>query len=169
MNYQSRMPEFLSSRGVVTEVAPVTYMSSPGGCYRMITLDTEEQGTVNFILSPDTYLSERIPVEVGMELVGFYDASLPVPLIYPPQFQATVLAFPRQNQQVYLGRFNNNLLARDRSLQLRVSPNTQIFTDNGQIFQGNLRNQLLLVFYSVTTRSIPPQTTPERIIVMCSQ
>lgn len=168
MNFQSRMSEFISVRGVVTEINPITYISSPCGCNKMITMNTEEQGIVNFILGPDTYLSERIPIEVGMELVGFYDSSLPVPLIYPPQFQASAFAFPSSNQQVYLGRFNNNLLARDRSLQLHIGPNTAIFTENGQIFQGNLKNQLLLVFYRMTTRSIPPQTTPEKIIVLCS-
>ncbi len=162
------MPEFLSYQGVVIEVSPISYMSSPRGCYKMITIDTGEQGIVNFILTPETYLSERIPIEVGMELIGFYDTSLPAPLIYPPQFQATALVFAGENQQVYLGRFNNNLLARDRSLQLNIGSNTQIFTENGQMFESNLRNHLLLVFYGATTRSIPPQTTPERIIVLCS-
>lgn len=162
------MLEFLSCRGIVTEVNPIHYISTPSGCYKMITIDTEEQGIVNFILSPNTYLSERIPIEVGMELIGFYDGSLPVPLIYPPQFQAVVFAFPKENQQVFLGHFQNNLLSSDRSLKLNVGPNTEILTDNGQYFQGRLQNQLLLVFYSMTTRSLPPQTTPEKIIVMCS-
>ncbi len=28
---------------------------------------------------------------------------------------------------------------------------------------------MLLVYYTVTTRSIPPQTTPRKIIVLCGE
>lgn len=168
MYYPFQTPDFLSYRGIVQELVPVNYNASSGGCYEMVSLQTEDQGIINFILGPDTYLSSRIPIEPGMELVGFYDSSLPVPLIYPPQFQAVILAFPEENQQVYVGYFDHRLQARDGSLRLNPGPNTEIFTENGQIFQGALGNRLLLVFYSITTRSIPPQTPPEKIIVMCS-
>ena len=168
MYYPFQTPDFLSYRGIVQDISPVNYMSSSGGCYEMVSIQTTDQGIINFILSPDTYLSERMPITPGMEIVGFYDSSLPVPLIYPPQFQAVVLAFPEPYQQVYLGYFDNNLLAKDGSLQLNLSPDTEIMTENGQIFQGTLENRMLLVFYSITTRSIPPQTPPEKIIVMCS-
>lgn len=55
----------------------------------------------------------------------------------------------------------------DQSLKLNIAPSTEIMTSNGQRFTCSLGGQLLVVYYSATTRSIPPQTTPRRIIVMC--
>ena len=53
------------------------------------------------------------------------------------------------------------------SLVLNLSPATNIRTQNGQIFTGRLANQLLLVLYTATTRSLPPQTTPDEVVVFC--
>ena len=66
-----------------------------------------------------------------------------------------------------LNRFDRNLTAEDNSLQLNVARNTNIETINGQNTGCNLGNQTLLVYYTATTRSIPPQTTPRRIVVLC--
>ena len=63
--------------------------------------------------------------------------------------------------------FNNRLEAVNNSLKLNVGRGTDVVTPNGQRFTCNLRNRLLIVFYGATTRSIPPQTTPDKIIVMC--
>ena len=63
--------------------------------------------------------------------------------------------------------FNRNLVSSNNSLKLNPSRSTQILTFNGQSFQCRLGNQNLIVYYTNTTRSIPPQTTPSRIIVLC--
>ncbi len=161
-------PAFLSYRGIVQDVIPLRTPDSFDGCSKMIRIETAEGGTIHWILRPDTYLSSRVPIEPGMELVGFYDSSLPVPLIYPPQFQAVALAFPEKGQQISLGYFDRLLRAEDNSLQLILGPDTTILTENGQPFHGSLKSHPLLVFYRRTTRSIPPQTSPEKIIVLCS-
>jgi len=44
-----------------------------------------------------------------------------------------------------------------------------VVTTNNQTFMGNPGNHTLVVLYSQTTRSIPAQTTPEKIIVLCGQ
>ncbi|MDY3022040.1 MAG: hypothetical protein SOS50_07710 [Oliverpabstia sp.] len=66
-----------------------------------------------------------------------------------------------------LNYFDRNLLAGDGSLQLNIGRNTEITTLNGQSFPCSPGNRSLLVYYTATTRSIPPQTTPQRIIVLC--
>ena len=63
--------------------------------------------------------------------------------------------------------FNERLLSSENPLQLNISPNTRVTTANGQRYVCGIGNNLLMVYYSATTRSIPPQTTPERIIVFC--
>ena len=52
-------------------------------------------------------------------------------------------------------------------LKLNISPNTLILLENGQAFTGKISNRNLIVVYGATTRSIPAQATPYKIIVMC--
>lgn len=42
-------------------------------------------------------------------------------------------------------------------------------TENGQNFTCSPGGRVLLVYYTTTNRSLPPQTTPRRIIVMCEE
>lgn len=135
-------------------------------CSQMVMLRTDE-GTVNFLITPQTQVMDDRQLRIGMRVAAFYDGSLPVPLIFPPQYRAQLITMVGRNEQVALNDFDRNLLARDRSLQLHISGNTVVRTANGQTFHCPVGGQTLLVFYTVTTRSIPPQTTPSRIIVFC--
>jgi hypothetical protein len=63
--------------------------------------------------------------------------------------------------------FNKELLSSDGMLKLNISPTTQVVLENGQIFTEIPASRYLIVVYGATTRSIPAQTTPEQIIVMC--
>ena len=53
------------------------------------------------------------------------------------------------------------------TLKLNITPYTNIVLGNGQAFSGNPGNRNLIVLYGATTKSIPAQTTPYKIIVMC--
>lgn len=135
-------------------------------CSQMVALRVEN-GIVNFIVDPQTLVVDNRQLRPGMEVTAYYDGSLPVPLIYPPQYRAQIIAVRGRNEQVMLNFFGRNLVAQDRSLQLNIDRNTDIKTANGQNFNCRPENQVLLVFYTTTTRSLPPQTTPRRIIVLC--
>ena len=135
-------------------------------CSQMIALRTGN-GIVNFLVDSGTIVIDSTPLWTGMRVTAFYDSTLPVPLIYPPQYRAQIVTVTGRNVQVTLKHFNRNLMASDRSLQLNPSDRTVVQTVNGQRFDCNPGNQDLLVYYSATTRSIPPQTTPDRIIVFC--
>lgn len=135
-------------------------------CNQLLTLSTSN-GIVTFVVSRDTYIANNLMLRRGMRVVAFYDENLPVPLIFPPRYQAEVITLLGRNESVALNYFNRNLLAQDNSLQLNISPATNITTANGQRFTCRLGDNLLLVYYSTTTRSLPPQTTPHRIIVFC--
>lgn len=146
-----------------------TILSITGGencCNRMISLRSES-GIVNFIIDSDTRIIDNRQLWRGMRVMAFYDSSLPVPMIFPPQYRAQIITALGRNEQVMLARFNRNLVSDDRTLQLNIAGNTVIQTINGQSVDCNLSNHDLLVFYSATTRSIPPQTTPRKIIVLC--
>lgn len=137
-------------------------------CNNMISVWTEDRQTINFILTGETIVIDNMQLRRGMRIAAFYDTSLPAPAIFPPQYRAELITFLRPNQNVMLNFFDENLVAQDNSLQLNVSPRTNISTINGQRFLCRPGNHELLVYYTITTFSIPPQTPPQRIIVMCS-
>ena len=124
-------------------------------------------GVSNFIISPSTYVIQEVHLRAGMLVTAFYDSNLAIPLVYPPEYQAVIIGRKNSNETIYAGYFDDDLLAEDQSLKLNISSGTQIMTSNGQKFNCSLGGQLLIVYYSAATMSIPPQTTPRRIIVVC--
>ena len=135
-------------------------------CSQMLSLRTDN-GIVNFMITSETTVIDCRPLRIGLRVAAFYDTSLPVPLIFPPQYQAQIITVLTRDEQVMINRFNRNLVAEDNSLQLNIARNTNIETINGQSVNCNPANQTLLVYYTNTTRSIPPQTSPRRIVVLC--
>lgn len=135
-------------------------------CSQMLTIRTPEE-VVNFVVSPETTVIDSIPLRAGMQVAAFYDANAPIPLIFPPQYRALLITRVERGESVMLSRFDSNLVSMQNTLQLNVARTTRITTVNGQRFNCSLGNQNLLVYYTNTTRSIPPQTTPRRIVVMC--
>ncbi len=163
------MTNFYSFHGTVTAINDF-FTGQNGereGCYKLFTLENESGAIVNFVISPSTYFVDHEIIMVGDRVTGYYDGDLPVILIYPPQYQALVMVKDNPNQNVKVSYFNNQLLSSDGQLQLNVSPYTQILSTNGQPFSSYPRNRNLIVLYGPTTRSIPAQTTPYRIIVLC--
>lgn len=135
-------------------------------CSQMMTLRTGN-GITNFMITPETRVIDNRQLRAGLRVAAFYDASLPVPLIFPPQYQAQIIAVLASGQEIMLNEFDRDLTATDNSLQLNIAGNTRIETINGQNVNCNPGNHTLLVYYTATTRSIPPQTTPTRIVVLC--
>lgn len=152
------------------DLVPVTgvIMNISGNdcCNQMIALRTDD-GVVNFFLTPETHVVNSRMLRRGIRIAAFYDSTLPVPLIFPPQYNAVMITILGRNEQIALNYFDSNLVAGDNSLQINVGRNTVVRTLNGQTFSCGLGDRTLLVYYTATTRSIPPQTTPEKIVVMC--
>ncbi len=157
MNYTNLVPVI----GTVLRI-----ISERDCCSHMMSLQTAN-GIVNFRIHSETVVIDSRQLRVGMQIAAFYDSTLPVPLIFPPQYTAQLVTVIGRNEQVMINHFDNNLVSTDGALQLNVARNTVITTLNGQNFNCNLGNRNLLVYYTVTTRSIPPQTTPRKIVVLC--
>lgn len=137
-------------------------------CSQMLSLRTED-GIVNFFINMDTIVIDSRQLRQGMRVAAFYDNTLPVPLIFPPQYQAQLITLLGRNEQVMLNYFDSDLTAADNTLQLNISGGTLVKTLNGQNITCNLGDHTLLVYYTTTTRSIPPQTTPRKVIVLCDE
>ncbi|WP_440970206.1 hypothetical protein ACSS6N_01710 [Peribacillus frigoritolerans] len=163
------MTTFYSFHGTVTVISDF-FTGQNGereGCYKLFTIENGLGSIVNFVVSPSTYFVDHEMVIVGDRVTGYYDGDLPAILIYPPQYQALVMVKDNPNQNVKVDYFNNQLVSSDGQLQLKLSPYTQILLTNGQLFSRYPANRDLIVFYGPATRSIPAQTTPYRIIVLC--
>lgn len=163
-----RRKSFLMFQGTITDIQPAGNGGRGGGCSQFITLETEDGNVVNFVVTADTFVVNFESLFVGMEAMFFYDGDAPVPLIYPPQYMAVAAAEVIPGQSVMVSFFNRNLVAEDRSLQLNLDANVPVRTVNNQIFTGSPANRYLLVVYDRTTRSIPPQTTPIQVVVLCN-
>ena len=162
------MATFGSFSGIVTSISDFwTGSEPPSGCYKLMTVQSRDGNTVNFVIAPTTYFVDHVMISVGDPVIGFYDFNAPVPLIYPPQYRAIVMARVTQNQNIKVDFFNAQLISSDGTLRLTPSPLTQIIQENGQVFTANIANRNLIVVYGPSTMSIPAQTVPYRIIVMC--
>lgn len=148
--------------GVIQAITPLT-----NDCCTQRVSIMNTSGITNFMVSASSYVIQGVRLRPGMNVTAFYDSSLPIPLIFPPQYQAVIIGMRNFNEMIYAGYFDENLVAEDNSLQLNIARSTEILTANGQRFNCNPGGQLLIVYYTNTTRSIPPQTTPRKIIVMC--
>ncbi len=162
------MIKFQAFNGTVTMIDDFSIgQNNEVGCYKLISVDDGYGATVNFVVAPTTYFVDHVMVTVGDRVSGYYDANAPVPLIYPPQFQALVMARDTAYQTIKVDHFNRQLESSDGTLRLNIGPHTRILLENGQAFTASIGDRNLIVVYGATTRSIPAQTTPTSIIVMC--
>ena len=113
-------------------------------CSQMMSVRTET-GIINFTIRAETLVIDSRQLRSGMQVAAFYDSSLPVPMIFPPQYQAQIVTVIGRNENVMLNFFDRNLVASDGSLRLNLSRNTIIKTVNGQSVTCNLGNRFLLV------------------------
>lgn len=163
------MSLFVSVEGVITSIEPIrTEINRQENCCTlMISVRTVNRNVINFFVDNDTYFIDNVKVQRGDKIIGFYDSSLPVPMIYPPQYRAVVISYQMRNRFVKVGRFNRELLIDDGSVRLNISPTTNIIMRNGQSFFCNISGHDAVVVYTISTRSYPGIITPIEIIVLC--
>ncbi|MBL4930589.1 hypothetical protein [Clostridium paridis] len=169
VGWRNTTQHFVGFSGTITRIED--FYPSPNdtssGCYKLMSLENIDKGPVNFTISPGTYFVNHEVVEVGDEVTGFYDVNAPALLIYPPQYPAIVVAKNTSFQTVTVDYFNNQLISSEGSLKLNIAPTTEIILTNDQTFNRYPGNRNLIVVYGPTTMSIPAQTTPYKIIVLC--
>lgn len=139
---------------------------------QFISLENEDGEIANVILKGDTYVINDSKIEEGSTITAFYDVDKPMIMIYPPQYTAEVITVKNEeteNVNIKVDLFDENLLSADNSLKLNVSDDTEIIFKDGSDFEGKLENRKLAVVYDISTRSIPAQTTPIKIIVLSEQ
>ncbi|MFT8927720.1 MAG: hypothetical protein ABF969_00145 [Sporolactobacillus sp.] len=162
------MISFFSFSGRVTDISPFPITADDqSSCYQLLSVTNDQAETVRFVSSPSTYYVDGALIEIGDWITGYYDGNAPAPLIYPPQYRALVIAKASPLQNVAVSWFDDQLVSSDGQLKLNLSPVTQMRLVNSQAFTGNPGNHALIALYGAATKSIPAQTTPYRIIILC--
>ena len=165
----TQRPVYMSFSGVITSIETAGNMGRYDGCSQVVTVENESGNVMNFFMNADTFVVDYTTLYESLPVTVFYNGNAAAPLIYPPQYVAAVVAPQMEGQMVYVGYFNNVFLSSDQGLKLNLAPSTTVVTQNNQTFLGNPGGHTLVVLYSQTTRSIPPQTTPDKVIVLCGQ
>lgn len=163
-----RRKRFGSVTGTIVEMVPTRLGNRrANGCVIFVTVEDMDGNTVNFVLSPATYVVDFETLSVGTRCTFWYSMDAPMPLIYPPQYNAVVAAVQKNGRMINVGYYDTSFVNEDQTLQLNLDKNVEVRTTNNQYFQGSPANHNLVVTYDNSTRSIPAQTTPLRIVVLC--
>lgn len=140
-----------------------------------LTVENEEGILTVLFVDAHTYLfnsktAEQIDqskLEIGTVLETYYDMNKPMILIYPQQVTPKfIIVKDKENEgEIKVGQFDKNLLSLDGQLKLKIGKDTVLENQLGEtIKKEDLAGKDLIVFYSITTRSFPPQTTPTKVI-----
>lgn len=163
-----RRNRFQSVTGTIVDMVPTRIGNRrANGCMIFVTVEDEDGNTVNFIMTPSTFVVDFETLSVGMMCTFWYASDAPAPLIYPPQYNAVAAAQEKNGQFVNVGYYNMSLINEDQTLQLNIDGTVDVRTTNNQYFQGSPANHNLVVVYDSSTRSIPAQTTPRKVYVLC--
>ncbi|MCL2566222.1 MAG: copper amine oxidase N-terminal domain-containing protein [Defluviitaleaceae bacterium] len=164
-----RNPVYTTFEGTVTMLSDnypyVNYIRVEGA---------EEGDLFNFLITENTFfmtVDGVLPIsdiQIGDELRVYFIQPLFAASIYPPQREASVFVkVPDADsaQSIFFGRFDENLVSYDNYLRLNIDGTLIIRQDGTDGSEIPLTGRDLAVVYTITTRSIPAQTTPELIVI----
>lgn len=158
------MPSFIQVSGTIEEV-------EKGEQATLYTIKNGEDINVLAVMK-DTLIfdntGKKAELNKGEKVTAYTDADKPMIMIYPPQYSPDVVIVETEETGVTaVGTFDQELVDKNLKLQLNISEDTDLSSVSGEAVEiENLADKDLLVFYTVTTRSIPAQTTPERVILL---
>lgn len=156
-----------SFTGKIVEILPhgVNGLNATG-CSMLVTVEAEENNITNFVVNPSTYVVDFVTLEVGMECTFWYSLNAPAVLIYPPQYPAVAVAQVKDDRMVEVAYFDDELVNDKKTLKLNLVEEQIIYTTNNQKYLCSPAGRDLVVEYGFTTRSIPAQTTPVKVVVL---
>lgn len=111
---------------------------------------------------------KKVELKEGDKVVAYTFANKPQKLIYPPQFGPDVVIVETEEVGfVEVDYFFENLTNTYDVLKLNIGENTELLNEKGEkVAAKDLAEKHLVVFYTASTRSIPAQTTPSKVIVL---
>ena len=165
---ETKMAAFGTFSGTILDVQPVYEQDgkTQKELWQQVKLKGADDAEVFFSITDKTYFATDAALAVGDKFTGFYAAG-PIIMIYPPRFTAEVVAVNLPDSQtIKLDRFDEELVSSDGQLKLNEVDPAQVSWQDGEPFEGDLAGCKLVVFYDRSTRSMPAQTTPQKIVVL---
>ena len=139
-------------------------------------IDSNDQ-EVSFVIGNEALIvdseGKAAKIQDGMQFTAYTYWNEPTVLMLPPRYNPAVIVVENGTGDIIndAGAFKKDA-ASDRyvnsenTLSIAAGDNTEIVDRKGGKFEGDLDGKDLLVFYTFSTRSIPAQTTPQKIIVV---
>lgn len=120
--------------------------------------------------SGTTKKMENSAFQKGQQIDAYYDKDKPMIMIYPPQISPElVIVHDKTFGSVKVGKFDEELRSLDNELKLKVDNETILENTAGEkLERQDLSGKELIVFYTMSTKSIPAQTTPSKIVAITS-
>ncbi|HPU63216.1 MAG TPA: hypothetical protein PK304_03595 [Mobilitalea sp.] len=131
-----------------------------------VLLETGKDSEAYLVINKETCFINDEEIFIGSKVTGYYDANAMMIMIYPPQYVAIAVWVSNEGQNIKVDLFYKNLVSADNTLKLMMDKDTKIVTKDGKEFKDDLANRKLAVFYRSSTKSIPAQTTPDKIVVL---
>jgi len=132
----------------------------------------ENENTNVFVVNDETLVFDNTGKEVklqkGDQITAYTYANKPMLMIYPPQYNPEVIIVETKEMGIVeVDFFNKELVNTDNTLKLNVGKETELLSLSGKKVKAkDLAEQHLLVFYTITTMSIPAQTPPSKVVVL---
>lgn len=137
----------------------------------------DQNNTVNLKITDDTLVYDNLgnkkalsDLTDGSKITVFTGSYEPTPLILPAQYTANVIIINGDkegnvNVDTYLADEEGYTNAAN-NLNIAAADDTKIVDKDEKEYKGDLDKNDLIVFYGASTKSIPAQTTPTKVVVL---
>lgn len=137
----------------------------------------DQNNTVNLKITDDTLVYDNLgnkkalsDLTDGSKITVFTGSYEPTPLILPVQYTANVIIINGDqegnvNIDTYLADEEDYTNAAN-TLKIATADDTKIVDKDEKEYKGDINKNDLIVFYDVSTKSIPAQTTPTKVVVL---
>ncbi|MFF2753775.1 stalk domain-containing protein [Psychrobacillus sp. NPDC058041] len=169
---QQDTSNFIKTSGIITDIVKQDETIT-------LTVETQEKEPQITILkltdntlvfnSGTTKALKNETFKKGQKIDAYYDKNKPMIMIYPPQISPELVIINDNEKfgNVKVSKFDNKFVSLDNDLKLNIGKETIIVNEKGEkLDQKEITDKELVVFYTVSTRSIPAQTTPSKIIAI---
>lgn len=173
INEETDIPSYIAFDGKITKVNSQDNMFS---IFAENDLEDALDKLVAYISDEVILLDEKTmdfiskeELAEGMEVTIYYDKDTIMLMSYPPQLEPDVIVVKDNDADlnVKVDRFDEDLISEDNNLKLNIDEDVELLDLNrNKIEKEDLVNKDLVIFYTTSTKSIPAQTTPEKVIAI---
>jgi len=168
-NPDAVFPAFFFSSGVIESIEDVEGL-------KHVTIEDTYGNPAVLVISEDTVFPFSDSFDVGDTVTGWYSTDMPMIMIWPPQYNISVLAAGvPEGVNIKVDRFHKwednadgRMISQDEMFAFSVDENTEIILEDGQDFSDFdfELNRKMVVIYGISTRSIPEMATADKLIVL---